>query len=311
MSKANLRKFDPVSDKRSVYEIYQEVLGVKWPLDQDSFNEVLDHKSTVAYVAIVSGKAVGFIITQTNSNSRKGSLILICVKKEFQRKRIGSELVHISLGILNKRGVKQVQLGAGGKTYLWPGVPTNLPQAIRFFKSCGFKYSETSYDLIGDLSQYSTPSWVYERTQKYNIGFQLANEKDADKILEFEKKHFPEWYDPFSAKIENKDYGDILYAKDNEILGTVLLTSRDSNFKGTILQWQGILGLNMGGFGALGITKNARDKGIGMGLAARASEILKQMSVEKCFLGWTWLVEWYAKLGYKVWREYKMSWKNL
>ena len=38
----------------------------------------------------------------------------------------------------------------------------------------------------------------------------------------------------------------------------------------------------------------------------RALEILRERGCRTAFLGWTWLVEWYGKLGCQVWQEYIM-----
>jgi hypothetical protein len=48
-----------------------------------------------------------------------------------------------------------------------------------------------------------------------------------------------------------------------------------------------------------------------MALVAQATEILQARGCSTSFIGWTWLVDWYGKLGYAVWQEYIMSWKNL
>jgi len=53
-----------------------------------------------------------------------------------------------------------------------------------------------------------------------------------------------------------------------------------------------------------------REKGIGLALAARVTELLQQRGLGMSYVGWTWLVDWYGRLGYRVWREYVMSWKR-
>jgi N-acetylglutamate synthase-like GNAT family acetyltransferase len=67
----------------------------------------------------------------------------------------------------------------------------------------------------------------------------------------------------------------------------------------------------MGGICCLGVREDMRQKGVGLVLAAYATEKLKSRKVGNIFVGYTWLVDWYGKLGYKVWHQYKMSWKKL
>ncbi|MDD3646944.1 MAG: GNAT family N-acetyltransferase [Candidatus Dojkabacteria bacterium] len=307
----NIRKLKTTSDEKKAIKIYRESLGAKWPLDTVTFHNILKNRYSTTYLATVRDSIAGYAITQKNLSEKNGSLVLICILKRFQGKRIGTKLVEHCLKEFRKQSVRKIQVGAGGEIYLWPGVPDNLPQAVSFFKSVGFEYSETSFDLIGNLSEYSTPDWARKRIELNNLKFRTATKTDSKEILNFEKENFPGWANSFRTKFDNMDHSDILFAYDKEILGTVLLTDQNSNFQGTTLTWNKILGENMGGFGALGVAEKAREKGIGMTLAAKASEILKQRGVENCFLGWTWLVDWYAKLRFKVWQEYKMSWKKL
>ena len=74
--------------------------------------------------------------------------------------------------------------------------------------------------------------------------------------------------------------------------------------------WQELLGPKTGGIGTLGVREDARGRGIGLALAARTTEILRDRGLGSSYVGWTWLVDWYGKLGYRVWRKYAMSWRN-
>lgn len=67
----------------------------------------------------------------------------------------------------------------------------------------------------------------------------------------------------------------------------------------------------MGGFGVLGVGEPFRDRGIGLALAAQATQLLKERGVRMSYLSWTWLVDWYGQLGYRVWREYMLGWKQV
>ena len=114
------------------------------------------------------------------------------------------------------------------------------------------------------------------------------------------------WYSYFSETVKKDELNNILLAisADNQILGSVLI---DRNKR----MWNRILGDKVGTLGALGVSEKARGQGIGLALAAKGTEILKESGTEVCFIGWTWLVEWYGKLSYKVWRDYQMSTKNI
>jgi len=54
-----------------------------------------------------------------------------------------------------------------------------------------------------------------------------------------------------------------------------------------------------------------RRKGIGLAMVAKGTEILIKNGINACLIGWTPWIDWYGKLGYKVWRKYQMSWKKI
>ena len=62
---------------------------------------------------------------------------------------------------------------------------------------------------------------------------------------------------------------------------------------------------NTGGVGALGVIKSMRKQGIGLALAAKTTEVIQSNGADYSFVGWTWLKDWYGKLGYKVWHSYQ------
>lgn len=53
-----------------------------------------------------------------------------------------------------------------------------------------------------------------------------------------------------------------------------------------------------------------RGRGVGLALAALVTECLREEGVARSYVGWTWLVDWYGRLGYRVWRTYAMSWRG-
>ena len=96
---------------------------------------------------------------------------------------------------------------------------------------------------------------------------------------------------------------DVLVARragSAEVLGTCLVESPSP-------AWALRLRQPVGAPGAILTGEAARGEGIGMALTARATEMVKARGCQTAFLGWTWLVDWYGKLGYRVWQEYVMS----
>lgn len=94
------------------------------------------------------------------------------------------------------------------------------------------------------------------------------------------------------------------------IVGTAQVLNAHAAGWDNDIRWLSLLGTNTGGIGVLGVAEPLREQGIGLALAARVTEIVRERSLERSYIGWTWLVDWYGRLGYKVWQEYIMSWRN-
>ena len=172
-----------------------------------------------------------------------------------------------------------------------------------FFVKHGWTESDRVSDLIQSLTTYQTPSWVYERVRSYGITVGLATSDLKAKVSEFERSSFPEWSQFFDNALDKGKYNEIVVASDGSgvVLGSVLLNCGD------LLTWKQTLGVGCGSLSVLGVREDQRGKGIGLALAARAMELLRERGCAKCYIHWTGLTSWYGKLGATVWAEYRMS----
>lgn len=295
---------DDQKHKGQIYQLWESVLDDIWPVEKQNFDDLVFNQNSRNFIVKNGSEIIGHLSAQICGET--AALVCVLVEKTHQGKGVGSKLVEEAMKELKQRGIRKISLGSGGYSYFWPGVPTNLKPAVMFFKKLGWNYSETSVDMIGQLKNYQTPSGIYQRVENLEIKIEFLNESQINQLKEFEKQNFSDWYGYFSAAIEENKLDNVLIAlsSDNQILGSVLI---DRNKKA----WNRILGDRVGALGALGVSESARGQGIGLALAAKGSEILKDSEVEVCFLGWTRLIDWYGKLGYKVWREYQMATKNI
>lgn len=306
----NIRNYDYQKDRDKVFALYEKVVGRKWPLEKEDFNKLIDkhYEEGACLVYEIDNIITEFIAMQVRDNL-SAAIVLYIFGTESQN----PELLQKSIEFLREKNVMKVQLGGGGYEYFWPGIPSDLPEIVNFFKDQGWDFTDTSVDLTQDLSEYKMPEGLEERIKTQDISFQIADDSQIEDILAFENEYFPDWARYYENKINVGETKDILLAMDlqNNIVGTVILSDKNSNSKGNFWIWRKMLGTDTGAFGAIGVKPDIRSKGIGLALAAKATEILKKRGVKTCYIGWTWLIEWYGKLGFKVWREYQMSWKEL
>lgn len=312
----HIREYDPTVDGPGLLELWHRALssgntGPIWPLSSTWFNAIsLDPRERQDHLlAEVDGQLIGFGLVQVNRNTpHHGSLLALAVHPNYRRLGVGRRLHDAALDRLRACGVQQVQLGAGAVNYFWPGVPVDLPGAWAFFQALGWTKAEHSFDLTRSLDDYQTPAWVWERLRGLGLDLVYADKAGLEKeAIDFVSVEYPGWAIYFVQAIGEGRARDVLLARRSgsaEILGVCLVESQDQ-------RWDQRLPQPVGAPGCFLTAEAARNRGIGMALAALATETLQARGCRTSFIGWTWLVDWYGKLGYKIWQEYIMSWMDL
>jgi ribosomal protein S18 acetylase RimI-like enzyme len=312
----NITPYVPEKDFEEALALWQAGLDHTWPITAEQFQNVLigglpDQKSD-HFVARQNGRIVGFAATQVNGTAKRyGQLQVIAVLPEAQRQGIGSALYDAALDYFRKVGCRQIRLG-GNYPRFWPGIPSNLPNVgplLDVVKKRGWSHGQAIYDLVRSLEDYTLPDSSRQRMASEGISLAPATEKDIDEILAFETREFAGWLDSFKFLISLKDHADILVARDPKkgIVGTLSMYSPLSNPRRVDVPWKSLLGETVGSLGEVGVAQSERGRGIGLALVAFGSEILKQRSVVNNWIGYTEKVDFYQKLGYKVWQKFEMA----
>jgi beta-N-acetylhexosaminidase len=302
------------------FTLWQSTLGETWPLTRDLFDRalssVLPGQRSDHFIAMEGSAIVGFVATQINQNiaaPSDGYLMALIVAPDAQRRGIGTALHNAALDHLRQCGVRQAQLG-GRYPRFWPGVPSNLPLAVSFFKARGWTYPDhIDYDLTRNLDGYTVSPELHEQMAAEQISIGPATAEEVEAVLAFEEREFAGWLDTFRYIASLGDYQDMLVARDPRkgIVGTLNMFSPQSNPQRVDALWKPLLGDDVGGLGEVGVAASERKRGIGVAMVAWGSEILRQRGVGNAFIGYTSLVNFYGKVGYKVWRRYEMSRREL
>jgi len=102
----------------------------------------------------------------------------------------------------------------------------------------------------------------------------------------------------------------VIAVQGEQVVGSLIMSDvRSTDWTGR--QWRALLGEDMGAIGAVGVAESQRDKGIGLAMVAQASAVLRDRGIRHCYIHWTWLVDWYGRLGHRVWQDYWMARKVL
>lgn len=306
--------FDFETHFEKAYALWQTAFEAAWPLDRETFRKIIAHSPSTlgihkqGLVAVAERILVGLVLFQYNEEKASGNLDLVLVAPDCQGKGIGTALHNSALAVLQKAGVKQVQLGGG----FWHGIPDDLSSVAVFFEKLGWQYSETSYDLIQDLHTFRRAEDFIDPVLAAGISFRLAEPTDAEAIISFQRAEF-NWLDSYETVLGFGDFDDLLLVFDvaGTIVGMVILYSQKSNEQRLDVHWQSLLGENAGAIGCVGIAHSLHNKGTGSAMMARAMQELKGRGVGVCHIIWTHRVTFYEKLGFKLWKSYRMSWRNL
>jgi GNAT superfamily N-acetyltransferase len=227
-----------------------------------------------------------------------GSIPLILVHPAWQGRGIGTGLMTAALDRLRTGGVSEVTAGSGGDSYIWPGVPRDLPAAVAFFTARGWRHTHDTLDLVADLAGYQLPPGAGKGAARAGVGLTLASKGDLPEVLAFEAATFPEWVRWFSAA-----RGQVLIARDRagNVAGALMLDG-----PGADTVFAPMLGPAAGTIGCVGVAPPLHGRGIGTALVTRASQILAQAGTRACHVGWTTRETFYRRAGYQPWRRYAM-----
>jgi beta-N-acetylhexosaminidase len=284
-----IRSFAPAADRESVERLWVAAMPPAWPLLPAGIARLGE-----GLVAEAEPGPVGFVAVDM-----AGGIPLILVAPAYQRRGIGTALLAAALACLRAGGATGVTAGSGGRFYIWPGVPRDLPGAVRFFTSHGWQHSNDTLDLLTDLRPYRPPPGAYENAATKGITITPPGSADLAGVLAFEAATFPSWSRWFAVSGPQ----DVLVARDGvgHIAGTLLLHG-----PGADTVFAPILGPAAGTIGCVGVAAPRQGEGIGTTLVARASEILRDAGTRNCHIGWTTRESFYRRAGYQPWRRYAM-----
>lgn len=309
--------FDFEKHFAKTFELWQANFEMSWPLDELTFRRLISDDPRIPglnkrrFVALLDGVLVGFVLFQFVEEKASGNLNLLLVAPDFQRKDIGTALHNFAIEGLQKAEVRRVQLGGGSPSF-WQGIPDDLSGVAAFFEKMGWQYSETSYDLSQDLQAFTKAGVFIAPVAARGISFRAAVPADQAAIVVFEKTEFPNWLGAYEYVMLFGDFNDLWLVcdKDGKIVGTVIMFSPLSNQQRLDVPWKRKLSQNLGALGCVGIAHSVHGQGLGSAMMASAMEEQKRRGVGNCHIGWTWRVTFYEKLGFKLWKSFRMSWRT-
>lgn len=279
----------PINEMHSVFMASAPYLRVA----KESFVKRALPEGVRCFLRYRRGELVGFASVHENG------LTALAVDPAWQRQGIGSDLLGEAEEHIRNSGFDLCVLGRTRNGYLCQGAPY-LGQAreYAYFAKRGYAAEWSSVDMAMHLRDFDFPSLSIRPAPEGTV-FRPALLAEMAKVRDAVARTEPFWTQFYTCD------KDVFVAEtEGEITGFVLVMTEDlpfaNSFSGAV-----------GGLGCLGVVPDMREKGIGLQLAARATERLAQLHMDVSYLGYTWLEDWYGSLGYKPFARFWMGEKRL
>ena len=309
----------PVSREAApqLVKIWNATLGDRFPLTERLLGQTLFHDPFFEPEGLLAardnGQIVGWALCKTMGNAGsqiesfrlRGGIGALCVRPDFQRRGIASQLLLAA----------EAHLSAAGSTlttlyfphHLLPGVPADDQDAVSFFKKRGYSGREC-YDLWRDLRDYEVPDKVHAAMQR-NPGVEIrpARAGEGDALCDFVAREFPgAWTYTTRRHFAHGDRPEdfIIVVEAGEIIGFCHTADFRSTWLMPHIYWHKLLGDKYGGLGPIGMAAAHRKRGLGLALCAFSVDDLKRRGVTQMTIDWTGLLDFYGQLGFTIWRRF-------
>lgn len=206
-----IRPFAAAADRARVSLLWQAAMPPSWPVLPAGIGQLGE-----GLIALAGPVPVGFVALD-----RAGSIPLILVEPGYQRRGIGTGLLEAAVRQLRAGSATSVRAGSGGAGYIWPGVPRDLPAAVAFFASRGWRHSHDTLDLVAALAGYRAPPGAAGRAVRTGVTITLAAAGDLAAVRAFEAAAFPGWARWFAAA--RPEHVLLARASSGSVAGTLLL----------------------------------------------------------------------------------------
>lgn len=280
-------------------------------------------------VATQNGLPVAFVLASALPNDpltsppEVGWIDALAVQPEWQRQGLGSELLAWAVQWLKEQHCTQARLGGSLRPFV-AGYPVELGDAS-FFHKRGYADRADSarvWDVARDLGDYvgavraaptTSAGETGERAEPTPIRIRPAQAGDKNGLLEFFEREFPNRW--------RFEYQEFLRMKGRISDWLILLTSRGVDgfarmmFEDSVQPYERFYPYRLprpwGQLGPLGVSRTIRGHGCGRRLLDAAVTHLRERGVRGAVIDWTGLLDFYAKFGFRPFREYLVLNKRL
>jgi GNAT superfamily N-acetyltransferase len=317
-----IRAYEPAAAPH-VMSLWWRAIGERYPLREDVLAQCLERNPSYrpgdALVAWQGDRAAGFAfigvhrLQDPETAARRGHAWLqaVVVDPADRRQGLGRSLVARLASVAEREGSSTVD-AAGGFSYLWPGVPTDLPGATAFAEALGFEARGDTYDLRGNVADLHADEAAAGIVAAAGLMVEPATARDRDALLSFlVAEAWDEWWQDLRRFLDDGGLpADILLLREargpgHAIRGMARIHRAGSRPVGPPLFWAARRAPAAGGLGPIGVAASLRGRGLGRALLAIALGQLRDLGLDDVVIDWTVLTGFYGPLGFSPWMTFR------
>lgn len=286
-----------ITDKKASLNDVHVIFKTCFPalsLPREILGELLDYDTCTLFIHRENENIIGLCAVQDDC------IRLLCVLPEYRRKGIATALLRECEAFIKQSGYKAAILG-GFESQLFIGAVTEKGEWDEhdnsFFRKRGYSAQNGCIEMKLALSEY-IPEHFFDMTKRDDITFDFYS-GDKSELYKAVASVDDEWVQYFVY-----DNPVLVARKDGKVASFAILGYDDENILCEA-------GKRIGSVGCVGTVPEMRKQGIGLALVARGTEILKEHGCDVSFIHFTYLEDWYGKLGYKTFLWYWFGCKEL
>jgi GNAT superfamily N-acetyltransferase len=323
-------RLDPARDREGLLALWASCLGQDFPLDARLLDQQLRlERDEFLLLGIREPGSEGLLGAALVKRARRpgpdgtlpshGNLSFILVAPEARRKGHGSALLEAARAWLRERSASVLHLGRD-RYHFFPGAPLDESPGsaalAAFLAARGFVPANEECDLIADLRDLDFPALGKRAPIAPGYAFRLYEPSLLPATKAFFRANFPgRWKDDtmeaLEAGMRHADLALLVEEAGGAVVGFARIYDAESTVLGPGVYWRAAMRsadgvLAPGGLGPIGVDESRRGLGLGLGLLRASLEELAARGVRQTMIDWTDLADFYAKLGFRVWKRYRM-----
>lgn len=241
-------------------------------LAEETFYRLLDFAHDPVLEHRKDGQLAGYALLYGNA------LRLLCVRPENQKQGIGTALFHQAEEMLRARGEGTLVVG-GASSRLFQGAPENV---TGFFARLGCRIGEPYEEMRGDLTAFRAEDHPLPAPENAMFGWYQGDFSSLQAAVAKVDPDWVQWFHPGQRVFCGTVDGEIASFCAVDVWPHCLLSNGRNK---------------VGAPGCVGTVPAFRRRGIGLKMVALACEELKKQGCDTCFIHYTGVAHWYAKLG--------------